>query len=100
MSLKAAESSMIIPFVIDELMTHGGDDVFGGQLIGAGVALQTLLKTMRMHRTVVPAHGCLQMRRSMDMHIRCCEAAEVALVPKHHLACHLVDRTAFWCAAD
>eukprot|EP00959_Pyramimonas_sp_CCMP1952_P269096 5626108-Pyramimonas_sp.AAC.1 len=94
MSLKAAESALMLEFVMDLLPTKGGIAVFGPHLLGAGAALQSFMQLMREYPVLVPPDVQHHMNHYMNIHVRCAKAALIALVPKHHQACHLADRMA------
>eukprot|EP00959_Pyramimonas_sp_CCMP1952_P046663 974737-Pyramimonas_sp.AAC.1 len=94
MSLKAAEVSVMIGFVLSQLEKWGGAERFGAPLLGAGTSLVTLKSELAAHEGVPSPAGMMAIRAALDAHIMCSKAAGIKMSPKHHLLCHMVHRIA------
>eukprot|EP00959_Pyramimonas_sp_CCMP1952_P195206 4081698-Pyramimonas_sp.AAC.1 len=74
MSIKAAEVSIMMRFAFHSLSLHGGADVFGAELVGAGHAPMALITGMRNSSTIPAPDEMFKIRVALDSHILCCVA--------------------------
>ena len=93
MSLKAAEVSTLLPFILDECMRLGGSNVFGAAFIGLGGALVKFAEQLKTYKCVVPDCHRVAMLKTVGSISRCSEAANMKLTLKSNLLGHLVKRT-------
>ena len=92
MSVKGGEAALLLKFACWELEQLGGIPSFGSALVGAVLTLQSILD-LRRDLGGRPSQEALQrIRAQVDVHIRCCKRAGIALIPKSHQILHLIDR--------
>ena len=83
---------MLLQFTLWELNRLGGIDVFGPALVGAVVSLQAFLDKRGKVGGAPDAESMRSLRVDMDICLRCCREAGIALAPKSHMVTHMVDR--------
>ena len=95
MRLKAHETLCILPFAIDLLRKHPTVHC-QAHLMKAGTAMIELLELLRKQPMRVESDKIQHIFDLMHGHLMRCEWAQLAFVPKHHFAAHLVKRTGFF----
>eukprot|EP00959_Pyramimonas_sp_CCMP1952_P173337 3622240-Pyramimonas_sp.AAC.1 len=69
MSLKAAEAGMLINFVVELLLKHGGINRFGMPLIVAGQSLARCMCAMREIDVIPTNEQYIDMKVATQMHL-------------------------------
>ena len=87
---------MLLKFAIWELTNYGGASYFGAPLMGALISLENFMQLCRDNPVVMDERCRQHLLAEVDIHLRCCKAAKIHLVPKHHQVCHLADRMHFF----
>jgi hypothetical protein len=93
MSLKAGEMRTMVGFALHSLETHGGSKVFGKDLLNAGRSLVDFISAAGSPGAMPTLQQMSDIRGCYDLHLRSCVASGIDLSPKHHLTCHLIERT-------
>jgi hypothetical protein len=93
MSFKAGEMRTMTCFAQAMLLKYGGVDRYGPHLLAAGSSLNEFIRAIGDGGPMPTPEQMTLIRTSYDTHLRCCKACGISLSPKHHLTCHLVDRT-------
>ena len=84
MPLKGGEMKVMLSFCIWLLVKHGGRRYIRACLAGDN------------HPVMPDVEGLTKIRALFHNRMQCLKVAEISFTPKHHLACHMVDRSPAW----
>jgi hypothetical protein len=94
LSLKGGEMQAMLLFARSQLIKFGGVDTFGAPFLGAIHSLCLFYDALGKENVMPSLEDMSIIREQYDRHLRCCYASGIRLAPKHHLTCHMVNRTA------
>ena len=85
---------LMLLFARSQLIEIGGVDTFGAPFLGAIHSLCLFYDALGKENVMPSPEDMQTIREQYDRHLRCCRASGIRLTPKHHLACHMANRTA------
>eukprot|EP00959_Pyramimonas_sp_CCMP1952_P056974 1189487-Pyramimonas_sp.AAC.1 len=93
---KAAETGVLLRWAIDLCQRKTNHLPSGRVLYEAGSALAHVIDILKAVPRVVDKESCRELVQLAVRHINLAEAAEILMIPKHHMFVHLALRIRFW----